>query len=380
MTDKIVALDVGSSNLRAIEAQIKNGVPQILRIAEAPLDSHIVENGVIVSLESLTIAIGRLWKQGRFESKKVFVLASGSSLFNRVLDKLPSAPDADFKKLLPFTVKDRLHFEIEDFYLDSHTLTEYRDPNDPSNPEVFKIALITGVSKEYVDGIIAALQKNNLKPQGVDALPLSLIRAHQITDKVTAKDVVASIELGADVTTIVIHQNHQPIYLHTAPGLGGKFVTERLAIELQMSFPKAEMLKIALSLPEAERENFVRTVPGANKQFETISFKDFSAQEVATAKALIAQEVSNLITHINDIIEDSAGSSDFYVSQISLNGGGAKLSTLAPRLSSELNITTEIAQPFGNERSKKVDDSVFAEQHRFSAVFGLLLGHDDKAK
>lgn len=377
MTEKIVALDIGSSSLRAIEATVKNGLPQILRIAELPLDSHIVENGVVVSPESLSLAIGKLWKTGKFESKKVVALASGSTLINRVLDNLPYAKDEDFKKLLPFTVTDRIPYELDEFYLDSHTLDEYRDEN---TLEIKKIALVTGVSKAYVDTVVGALERNGLKPQGIDALPLALIRSQSVSPTFDPRNVVASIELGSDVTTIVIHQNHQPIYLHTAPGLGGQHITERLAFELRLTFPKAEFLKIGLGANPEERNSMVQTVPKEGGQFEKISFNDFTTEQINEGKKIIAQEVSNLISHVNDIIDDSAASAEYYVSEISLNGGGAVLSTLHQRLESELNIKTTISQPFGEERSKKIDPNIFASQHRYSAVFGLLLGQDVKVK
>jgi len=374
MTEKIVALDIGSSHLRGIEATIANGIPRILKIAEIPIDSHIVQNGEILAPEALVVALGRLWKEGKFENKNVLTLASGSTIINRVVDALPWSKPEDFKKLLPYLVRDHVPFEIDEYYLDSHTLAEYKQPGDDVN--VYKAVLLTGVNKDYVDSLVRILEANRFIPRGIDSLPLSLIRAHNFSEEYTPGQIVASIELGADTTTIVMHQDHQPIYLHSAPGLGADRITDRLALELQLERPKAEFLKIALSLNEEERETYTKTFLKEKGQVQSVQFSDFSEQDIQNANYIISQEVSNLIAHINDILEDSYTEPDSKVNVISLTGGGAKLNTLRQRLSNELSIDVKLATPFGEERSKKIADYVFDNQHAFSAVFGLLLGHN----
>jgi type IV pilus assembly protein PilM len=371
MVEKIVALDIGSSHLRAIEAVMKNGVPQITRIMEVPLESHIVQNGVILSSESLGIALGKLWRDGKFESKDVLTFASGSSIVNRVVDDLAWAAPEDFKKMLPYSLRDRLPFDTDDYYLDEHTLTEYRKAN---SPELYKAVLVTGVEKTYVDSMIAALEGNGLKPRGIDALPLTLIRSHDFSEPYEAEEIVASIELGANVTTIVLHQDHQPVYLHTAPGIGGQKITERLAQELGITFPEAEFLKISLTMTPEQREKAVVTIVKDGGAAAKVNFASFSQEQVNEALSIISQEVSNLISHINDIFEDSSEDPDAKISTISLSGGGAMLYTLAQRLSSELAIPVKLSAPFGEERSRKIAKRVFDNQQRFSAVFGLLLG------
>lgn len=371
MTEKIVALDVGSTCLRGIEATIKRGIPQITHISEVPLDYRIVQAGEIVAPDSLPIAISRLWKEGKFDVKNVLSLAYGNSIINRVVDNLPWAQKEDFKKMLPYVLRDRLPFEIEDYYLDEHTLQEYYKSN---NPDRFKTVLVTVVNKQYVDLLIGALEANNLHPKGIDALPLSLIRAHAASEPYDEDSVVASIELGATVTTIVLHQNHQPIYLHTAPGVGGARITERLARDLKITTPEAEFLKISLSKAEEDREEKSTLVSKPGGTIDKITFKSFSEDQVNQALSIVSQEVSNLIGHINDILEDYYTDPDLRVAEIILSGGGAKLETFASRLSSETSISVRLAAPFGQTKPKKMAKEVFDNQHKFAAAFGLLLG------
>lgn len=377
MVNTIVALDLGTTHIRGIEAQIKNGsLPKILRIHSMPLEAQIVESGLIENPEALTAAVKKFWAEAKFSSKNVVAMATGNAYDNRVVPDIPWSPPEDFKKLLPHYLKERLPFDVEDYYFDAHTLNEYYK-NDPNDNQLYKLILVAGVHRKFTDLLISVLEGAGLRPAGIDIMPLSLIRSYSLLSEAPVNSTIVSVELGGDITTIVMHKNNQPVYINTASPLGGGRITAELAQELRLTMAEADILKVGLSLPAEQQAELVATnfyEDGTTKQ---TAFTSFTEDQKNQALGIISREVSHIIAHIGDILEDAFASRVETPFEIVLSGGGAGLYSLLPRVQSELGIPVRVAQPFGDEASNKIDPQVFINQHTYASVFGLLVGQNE---
>lgn len=374
MAEKIVSLDIGSSTLRAIEAEVKNKEPKITKIFSMPIPGQIVDAGRILDEKALSEEIARLWKMAKLKANKVIVSVGGASLQMRVLNDMPWAPAEDFKNMLPFTIRDRVPFEVEEYFYDAHTLIEQRNPVDLL---IYKKILLTAANKTFVNTVVDILEKNKLKLIALDALPLTLIRAHHLTYDYRPNTVVASMDLGAESFTIMLHKNHQPIHSHIATGLGGNRVTERIAKDLKITTPEAELLKTTMGYPAEEVEELTATVPLPNGMVKTVKVKDFTPEQVETANQIIADEVALLIAHVNEILDDFfANSNETTLHEIVLSGGGIMLNSFIPRLSGEF-IPPKIAKPFGEEAGRKVAEEIFNNQHQFMVTLGALVSRNE---
>lgn len=374
MAEKIVSLDIGSSNLRAIEAEVKNNEPKIVKIFSTPLPPQIVEGGVILDEKGLTEEIGKLWKAAKFKARKVIVSVGGASLQMRIVPNMPWSPEKDFKTMLPFTLRDRIPLEVDEYYFDSHTLSEQRNPEDLL---IYKKILVTASDKNFVDTLARVLEANKLKMLALDALPLTLIRAHHLAYDYKPNTVIASMDIGAEDFTIILHKNHQPIHQHIATGLGSSRATERIAKELKITTPEAELLKTTSGYPLNEVEDLTAIVPMPNGMVKTVKVKDFTKEQQDIVKRIIAEEVSIFISHINEILDDFfANSQETTLHEIVLSGGGIMLNGFAPRLAAEF-MPPKIAKPFGDEASRKVAPEIFDNQHQFMVVLGTLVSRNE---
>ena len=145
-----------------------------------------------------------------------------------------------------------------------------------------------------------------------------------------------------------------------------------------MTLPEAEMIKRAFAMsPEEQRETFATTFfeDGSTRQTLFSSIPEDTKNEAFT---IIAREVSNIVGHISDILEDAFSNRNESPFEIALSGGGAELNSLLPRIQSELGIPTRILAPFGDEESKKIDPSIFIHQNNYVSIFGLLVGQEDE--
>jgi type IV pilus assembly protein PilM len=372
MADKIVALDVGSSQLKAVEAVIKNNVPTITKVASIPLATEIVRNGEILDIGQLSGALKQLWRAGRFSTKNVYTFATGSDMINRVIpDVLAAQDEKQFKEMLPYVIRDKVPFPVDDYYLDSHSLDEEVRQQAFKAPARYRTVLVTGVLKSYIDNIAKAIQMAGLHPVKIDTLAFALIREARVEASDEAR-MVASVEVGAEETTIVVHEDSQPVYLHSSK-LGGRRVTEQIAAQTGLPFIEAEFLKIALSSSEDERNRMMRLIPVENSLPKELTYASFDARAISSARTAIAQEVSNFISHVNDILDESASQLDRDVEVIILSGGGAKLLTLINRLESESTIPTRFAKPLEHIKNSKLPPQVLDNQHIFAALAGLTL-------
>ena len=89
---------------------------------------------------------------------------------------------------------------------------------------------------------------------------------------------------------------------------------------------------------------------------------------------IISREISNIIVHISDILEDAFTNLQQTPYEIVLSGGGADLATLLQRVQSELGIPVRVLKPFGDETSRKISSDVFLRQSSYVTIFGLLVG------
>lgn len=373
MAEKIVSLDVGSSALRVIEAEVRNNEPKITKIFSMPIPGQIIEAGRILDEKSLSEEIAKLWKTARLTAKKVIISVGGYALQMRVVNNMPWSPDKDFKNMLPYTLRDKIPLEIEDYYFDSHTLSEARNPEDLL---IYKRILLTAAQKTYVDGIVRALENNKLKVIAIDSVPTTLIRSHHIAYDYKPNTVIASIDIGAETFTIQIHKNHQPIHQHIASNLGGNRVTERIAKELKITNPEAELLKVTSGYPAAKVEDLTTVVPMPNGMVRTAKVKDFTDYQKEMVQQIIAEEVSLLIAHINEILDDFfATSVETTLHEVVLSGGGIMLNGFVPRIAAEF-MTPKIAKPFGTEANRKVNKEIIENQHQFMVVLGALVSRN----
>jgi Tfp pilus assembly PilM family ATPase len=378
--EKIVALDIGSSSLKAVEATVKKGAIKFSRIYTLPIDAEIVSSGKIVNPEFLENAIRRLWRIGRFSTRNVALLAAGNeNTRHSVISELPYAKyHADFKRILPFELAKKPQIaqwygEGKDYYVDAYVL----DKTTTRTGDTLLKALVTFLPRNYVDSLIKVIEAAKLMPIKMDTLPFSLIRAYvdASAEKFNPEEIIVSVELGASAMNVTIHKNSQPIYIYTLQKVGGRYLTDLIAQQLQINFAQAEYLKLAISTPDAERANLAATMITTSEEARTYSMADFSFDQIEAAKVLIRQHVSNLIQTLQRILQkvsvDLHEDEDF--NRIVVSGGSAKLYGFVPRLASQLEVEAEILNPFQHVKMPRVQGQVAENLQAYTGLFGLLV-------
>lgn len=378
-SQKLVALDIGSSSLKAVEATVTKGTTKIHRVYTVPLDTEIVSSGSVVAPDLLRTALRRLWREARFSTRNIALLASGyEQSTDRVVEKLPwSSTHEDFKVLLPSYLRQipEIASFYEDgakYYVDEHTLNEFIDRDGRR----YKKSLVTFLSREYVNSIISAAEATKLMAAKMDTLPFSLIRAFvRAQPELNPEEIICSVDIGASGMNVTVHKNGQPIYIHTVDLLGGRRITERIAQEMRLSFAEAEFLKIAVSVDEEELSRLNSTIVLANNAARGLRLSEFEPAKVTGAINIISQEVYTIIQSVNDVlyVVDGMLRDNEAFGRIVVSGGSAKLRDLLPRMASELEVKTEMLNPFATTRLPRVKGDVGENLQAYAGVYGLLV-------
>lgn len=350
----LVAIDLGGSGIRAAQFKTSKGAPAFGKIGFIPLPAGAIEGGEIKDAEAVGSALKELWAQEKFSSKEVVFGIANSSVLVRSMT-LDWDTDIDFRTSLKYQpgVAESLPFDVEKATLDFHTLNEYVAAMPDGSTKKVKSILLVAAERDMVDNFVKAIRLAGLHPVRADLTSFALIRSVKPAKIATeATDTVeVIIDMGLDVTNVILHQCGQPRFVRIVSGQAGNRLTKTLADQFNWSLEDAERSKVELGLVG------VATADGAQHP----------------AQQIINHVVSSFITEIRTSVDYFLASTPQIssVSRVVLTGGGANIKGLKERIASELRVSVE----YGNAAdgaTASLPEGLTASQ--MSVTFGLAMG------
>lgn len=385
-----VGLDIGSTRIRGVEATMQGDKPQVIGIASLALNDGVIESGEIKDIPEFAKALKALWKKGKFTAKDVRIVVNSENN----IAKLTSVTDeTDFSKTLPFKLKKVEVFNVDDFYLNYHTIRKYtiQEP-DTSRVEGYRVVamrdiFLAGAKKVSIDSLVTALDSADLRPLSVDIAPLALIRAESLDGIQELSDdaIDIHINVGGDMTTIVISSLDQPVYMRITD-IGGNTITDAIARELKIDdYEYANKLKLEAV---AMQPSLVKRNVGAGSIFDDEESKEEEPQytrDQLDAFDVVTDEISAIISNINRTIiyfieQNQLGLGD-EISTVYVSGGTAAFNQIIRRLTHEIGANrTILSNPVTILSEKGMVKSSIAEkvldrEHEYTLAVGAVLGH-----
>lgn len=377
--NKIVGLDIASSSLRAIEATIKNGaIVNITNIAYMPLKTQIIREGSVISEADLYYAVKELWERNKIKTKDVAISVNGQSVLTRLKDGLPEQKNQEtFDFMLKTQMADSILSGVQNYYLSATILDKYYEPK---KQEVFCDALVVGIEKKNLDPIVRALENAGLKVLGVEIAPLAIARTVLQTPEDATKR-YASIDIGGDLTTVIIHKDGFPEYIRNITGISGNAINQRIAEELGVNIKRAEEEKFKALGKENQIASTSTNIFSKNVEVEGLEEGTEEAQRAELINYIVSQEISTAIRHIKDTLTDAITFTDLIdspIDEVKLSGGGANINTLVSRLENEIGIITTFVNPFQNvsfsKEAEKKKETLNVKPHEYTTAFGIIFG------
>jgi len=348
---KVVGLDIGTSGVRAAELTLGKGGATLERFGQVALPAGAVRDGEVVDAEAVAAAIKQLWAQAKFSSNKVVVGVANQKVVVRQVD-LPWLPANELKKALAFQVQDFIPMPVEQAILDLHPLEEFT--ND-SGGRMLRVLLVAA-ARDMVDSVLDAVQKAGLQPQMVDLTSFAVLRALVTMDSTGLDSLQAEalVDVGANITNIVVHQGGVPRFVRILM-MGGGDITDAVAERLGVPLDQAEAIK---------QETGMAIASGA------VDANPAARAIESTAGAFV---------------EEVRGSLDYFMAQpgaarigrLVLSGGGSRLAGLADRLASATRLPVQSARPMSTLKLGKTGltpDQLAYVEPMVTVPVGLAMG------
>ena len=309
-----IGVDIGATAVRA--AVVSPGVVDGRPVATlhdcgmVALPPGVVVDGVVREQSAVTNALKQLWREHKLQGKRIVLGIANPQILVRDM-QMPGMPADQRAKALPFRAREVVAMPMDQVILDFAALGE---PDPDTNQQN---GLLVATPHQPVLAAVEAAEKAGLSVARVDLSSFGTLRA--------AADerlrVEAVIDIGADLTTIVIHDHGIPKLVRSV-AQGGRHLTEALADKLRIDHQQAELAKI--------HEGLV-------------------GEDPAVSRAL-NESVRPLITEIRSSINYYTANDGSPLERISLTGGAAGLRGLPGLLSAQLGVPTDVVDPMRRVR------------------------------
>ena len=345
----VVGLDIGTSGVRAAELSMGKGLATLERFGQVALPPGAVRDGEVIDTDAVAIAVKQLWAQAKFRSKRVVVGVANQKVVVRQVD-LPWLPVAELRKSLAFQVQDFIPMPVEQAILDFHPLEEF---TDESGARMLRVLLVAA-GRDMVGSAMDAVTKAGLQPTMVDLTSFAVLRSLVSGSGISTVEAEALVDIGANVTNIVIHQGGVPRFVRILL-MGGADITDAIAERLGVPLEQAEAVKqssgLATSAATSDGQPATRAIETAGTAF----------------------------------VEEVRGSLDYYLTQpgsarigrVVVSGGGSRLGGLLTRLSAATRLPVEMARPMAGltlGSTGLTDDQLAYVEPMVTVPVGLAMG------
>lgn len=322
----MVGVDIGSSSVKAVELQGKNGDFQLVSLGYESLEPDSVVDGQIMELNSVSNAISSIFNEHKIKTNRVAAGVNGHSVIVKNI-VLPQMSSAELQESFAWHAEEHIPFDIADVTLDYHVTGKTDDAIH---------VLMAACKRDKVANLKQAIQLAGKQPAIIDVDAFALQNCYELNYDPQPNEVVALLNIGASTTNINILNGNRSVFTRDAT-FGGNQYTSLLQKELGLTFEHAEQVKRGMPLPEPVEDRDIVPI------LETVS-------------DILALEIQKTMDFYRATVEDGGVA----VEKILVSGGGSKLAGLIDFLAKQFEMPVEIFDPF---RKIKVDSRGFDPEY-----------------
>lgn len=371
----IIGLDIGTCNITAAVAQLKEGSTnaQILGVGRVP--STGLRRGVVVDIEetvkNIKEAAGLAHRMSGVPVEHAFVSIGGSHISCRTSKGVIAVSRADGE--ISQEDKERavsaasaisvgpnreiLHVLPRRFSVDNQD--SIKEPVGMQGVRLEVDALIVEGATPFIKNLIKCIREADVDEDGLLLAPLAASRA--VLSKRQKELGAMLLDLGGGTTGLTVFEEGDIVDCQILP-VGSMHITNDIAIGLRTSVDVAEKIKL----------EYGSVALGANKkEKEMIDLKKLGGDEGQASRHQVAEIIEARVNEILDLVNkelkriDRAG---LLPAGAVLVGGGAKMQGLVELAKEKLRLPVQIGRP---QNLEGIVDQV--DDPSFSTVCGLIL-------
>ncbi len=322
----VIGLDLGATSVRAAILRLRSeggrASVDLRALGSVALPPGAVVNGAVTDRAEVTEAVRELWALNGFTSRRVILGMANPQVVVRPL-QIPDLTAQQRVKALPFQAREIIALPLDEVVLD-YAQVGVPDPETGMVP-----GLLIATPRLPVLAAVESVERAGLTVARVDLSSFGALRS--IADEHLV--VQAVIDIGAQLTSIVIHDHGVPKLVRTL-ARGGQELTDLLVADLQLSPAEAEQVKCQVGLTDHRLTD------------HPLTDHHLARPGLAAAAEALRSGIRPLLAEIRSSINYfRAGSDGGRLEGIALTGGGSALPGLAAELSSQNGVPTRLISP-----------------------------------
>ena len=338
-----VALDIGSSLIKMVEAAVDKSGYRVVKLGVSPLPENAIQNNMVVDIKSVADAIRQLIQENSVKAKRVISAVPGRAVIMKKV-QMPKQEPAELEANIEFEAQNVIPENLENVNLDHQVLSS---PDDGNTMEV----LLVAVKKEIVNSYTDVIDQAGLEAavMDVDYFALeNMYEANYASD--TVNGVVGLIHIGAQNTSISLLQDGVSTFTGDL-SIGGAYFTDSIASQTGLAAPAAETFKLS-------------GVAEENRALDLATLVRPTAEE-------LAEEIRRTVSLYGAVPSDEGDG----LKMLFLSGGGAKLVGLRVLLEARMGVPVRLSEPFRSFTvGKNIDREYLLESApSFAVAAGLSI-------
>ena len=315
----IIGVDISTTSVKLIELDRSGKKYQVKSHAVEPLPAGTTgEKALTENTEVVGQVIAKAVKKSGSRTKHGVVAVPGTAAITRVIPMPAGLSDDEMEEQIKLGADQYIPFPLEEVNMDFEVMGITEGTDDQVD------VLIAASKSENVDFRVAALEAGGLEAKIVDIEAFALeASVSLIASEIFGggeDQVIAVADIGSMMTSFSVLEGLQIVYSREQD-FGGSQLTEEIQNHYGLSFEEAGLAKKQGGLPDNYEPEILQP------------FMTSLAQEISRAQQFFFS--SGSINHIDRLL---------------LAGGCAALTNIHEVVQAEVEIPTEVCNPFANMR------------------------------
>src|SRR5437660_1550656 len=270
MSRSSIGLDIGTRAVRAVEVKGAPGHQSVARFGRVLMPAGAMDHGEVQNPAAVAEAIQTLWKRLRLTGRGVHIGIANRRVVVRVVE-LPAMADEDLKSAIKLQAQDHIPIPLSEAVMDYEILERV----DNADGQPVQRVLVVAAERASVMPLLEAVKLARLDARSLELNAYPLVRC--LGNGSVGAEVI--VDIGAGVTTVVVHREGRIRFTRILPNFGGDDFTAAVAEGLNVAVDEAEHMKRQASGELAAHLN-------NDSALSAPSFADASEAAAATGEAL----------------------------------------------------------------------------------------------
>ncbi len=239
---RITALDIGSSEIKIVEGQVKAGKIKVYNMKKIKSPENIISDGEIYNQDSFLLQIKETIKSANIKTKNLAIVSSSSTIISRELVVPYVEKYEELRSLVNYEIQQFLSINLNNYVVQFMKLGEVV-VDEVRKQRIFAIIY----PKNIVDSYRNLAASLSLNPYSLDITNNSIRKLNFLSnvynsDLIDKNEVSMYIDLGSNNINISILNKGKLEFIRVMP-TGGSEIDKFIASYIQVSISEAEEIK-----------------------------------------------------------------------------------------------------------------------------------------